>query len=477
MAQRTLGESVPGLPRAATSGTLNSTKPTAPDPSSMAAKHTLSRRHMLRGTGVALALPLLDCMQANAAPSTFAPRPKSDIVQPRLICCYVPNGVNIFEWTPSETGKAAELSPTLEPLAAHREQVSVISGLGHPASQGGHSGADTWLTGADLTAMPGADYTNSQSIDQLVAAVHGPQTRFASLQLSDQSGTGAAGHSHTLSFDASGTPLPAENSPRRLFERLFVKDSAADRAATLTRYAERRSILDAVLGEAKALNRRLGMVDRRKLEEYMGSVRATEESVERLQAWIDRPKPEVPETNLQLASQPGNAHDRPMWIDVMLELCYLAFLTDSTRVIAFEWSREAGGFGGGGENHHELSHHGGDAGMLAKLAVIDRFHVSRLARFLDLLTATHEADGTMLDRTAVLYGSGMNSGKGGEHSPRNLPLLVAGGEKLGLVHHQHLAFEEASHPPMANLLLTLAQASGCEIDRFADSTGTLTGLT
>jgi hypothetical protein len=305
----------------------------------MATQHTLSRRHMLRGAGVALSLPLLDCMQASAAPSTFTAWPKSDIVQPRLLCCYVPNGVNIFEWMPSEAGKAAALSPTLAPLSAHREHVSVISGLGHPASQGGHSGADTWLTGADLTAKPGADYTNSQSIDQLVAAVHGPHTRFASLQLSDQSGTGSAGHSHTLSFDASGTPLPAENSPRRLFERLFVKDSAADRQATLERYAQRRSILDAVLGEAKSLHRRLGSTDRQKLDQYLGSVRSTEQSIERLASWIDRPKPEVPETDLQLASQPGNAHDRPMWIDVMLELCYLAFITDSTRVIAFEWSR------------------------------------------------------------------------------------------------------------------------------------------
>lgn len=437
----------------------------------------LSRRHLLRGSGVALALPLLDCMQADAAPSTFKPWGESSIAQPRMICCYVPNGVNIMQWVPTDNGTAYTLSPTLEPLAAHREQFSVISGLGHPASQGGHSGADTWLTAADLTATPGADYTNTQSIDQLVAAVHGPHTRFPSLQLSDQSGTGAAGHSHTLSFDASGTPLPAENSPRRLFERLFVKDSASDREATLARYAERRSILDTVLGEAKRLERRLGAADKRKLDEYLGSVRATEQSVERLQAWIDRPKPEVPETDLQLSSQPGNAHDRPMWIDVMLELCYLAFITDSTRVISFEWSREAGGFGGGGENHHELSHHGGDADMLTKLAVIDRFHVSRLARFLDMLSATSEGDGTMLDRTAVLYGSGMNSGKGGEHSPKNLPLLVAGGSGLGLTHGQHLAFAEESHPPLSNVLLTLAQATGCETDRFADATGTLTGLT
>ncbi|MGL4551814.1 MAG: DUF1552 domain-containing protein, partial [Gemmataceae bacterium] len=193
-------------------------------------------------------------------------------------------------------------------------------------------------------------------------------------------------------------------------------------------------------------------------------------------AWVDVPKPKVPETGLQLASKPGDGHDRPMWLDVMLELTYLAFLTDTTRVVTFEWSREAGGYGGGGENHHELSHHGGDPGMLAKLAAIDRFHVGRLARFLTLLKATREAGGTMLSRTVVLFGSGMNSGLGGEHSPKNLPLLVAGGSKLGLKHAGHLAFDAAKHPPLANVLVTLGRAMGAEAKGFADATGTLTRL-
>ena len=160
----------------------------------------------------------------------------------------------------------------------------------------------------------------------------------------------------------------------------------------------------------------------------------------------------------------------------MLEISYLAFATDTTRVITFEWSREAGGFGGGGENHHELSHHGGDADMLKKLGVIDRFHLSKLARFLDLLKSTREENGSMLDQTMVLYGSGMNSGKGGEHSPRNLPTLVAGGRQLGLKHGQHLAFDVEKHPPLSNLLLSLIQAMGVESARFQDSTSTLTGL-
>ncbi|MEO8498780.1 MAG: DUF1552 domain-containing protein, partial [Planctomycetota bacterium] len=199
----------------------------------------LSRRHVLRGLGACLSLPLLDAMlpRVFARPSTYEPLKSSLGVQPRMICCYIPNGVNITEWVPETTGKDYKLSKSLEVLKDLRDDFTVISGIGHPASKGGHSGADTWLTGADLQAVPGSDYTNTISADQIVAEVHGKQTRFPSLQLSDSSGTGAAGHSHTLSFDHSGTPVPAEDSPRRLFERLFVPESADDRAATLRRYA------------------------------------------------------------------------------------------------------------------------------------------------------------------------------------------------------------------------------------------------
>ncbi len=438
----------------------------------------LSRRHALRGLGALVSLPLLDAMlpRAMCAPSQFTQLTKSVSAQPRMICCYVPNGVNILEWVPQETGKGYQLSPTLNTLKEHREDFTVVTGIGHPSSQGGHSGADTWLTGADLKAVPGSDYSNHISIDQVVAEVHGKQTRFPSLQLSDQSGTGSAGHSHTLSFDRSGTPLPAENSPQRLFERLFVPASAHDREATLKRYAEKKSILDSVLNDAKQLNQQLGKRDQQKLAEYFSSVRETELRVTRMEEWVDVPKPEIDSKYLQLGSQPGNAHDRPMWIDVMLEISYLAFLTDTTRVITFEWSREAGGYGGGGENHHELSHHGGDKEMLKKLAVIDSFHLSHLNRFMTMLKRTSEADSQMLDQTLVLFGSGMNSGAGGEHSPKNLPTLIAGGKKLGMKHGQHLGFDVDKHPPLNNLLLSMAQSMGVETDTFGDATGTLTGL-
>ncbi len=449
----------------------------------MTSKSQLDRRTILRGLGAAISLPLLDAMlpgithsRANAAPSQFKPSAASLAKQPRLMCCYVPNGVNIMQWVPQQTGVGYELSPTLRALEEHRQEFSVISGLGHKQSEGGHSGADTWLTGANLKAVPGSDYSNTISADQIVAAKHGVQTRFSSLQLSDQSGTGSAGHSHTLSFNASGTPIPSEDSPKRLFERLFVPESSKDRSATLQRYAEKKSVLDSVLGEANRLRGKLHGPDQQKLEQYLSSVRETEQRVERLEQWIDVPKPQIDAKDLQLASQPGNAHDRPMWIDVMLELSYLAFQTDTTRVITYEWSREAGGYGGGGENHHELSHHGGDAGMLEKLAQIDRFHVERLARFMSLLKETSDGDSNMLAQTMIVFGSGMNSGEGGEHSPKNLPLLVAGGSSFGLKHGQHLAFDENNHPPLSNVLLTLIQKMGIETHEFSDATSTLTGL-
>ncbi len=441
----------------------------------------ITRRHILRAAGASLMLPLLDIMTTPesraASESNFKPWQKSTLTQPRMIFCYVPNGVNIAEWVPKNAGANYTLSPTLKALERVRQEFAIISGLGHPHSEGGHSGADTWLTGANLKSRPGAEYSNSISVDQRAAIAFSKATRYPSLQLSDLSGTGGAGHSHTLSFDRNGTPLPAEDSPRRLFERLFVPDNAGDRSAALRRYNERRSILDEVAAEAKSLERKLGNEDRRKLDEYFQSVRDTEQQVGRLQGWIDIPKPKVTTEGLVLSFQPNNSHDRPMWLDVMLSLSYLAFITDTTRVISFQWSREAGGYGGGGENHHELSHHDGNPQKLAKLAEIDRFHLSRLERFITLLGNTREANGRMLDKTMILFGSGMNSGTGtGDHSPKNLPLLLAGGRSLGFKLGQHIAFDPEKHPPLSNVLLAMLQKAGVETEKFSDSTGTLNGL-
>jgi hypothetical protein len=434
---------------------------------------------MLRSAGAAIALPLLDAMLPStlAAPSTYKPAAQSVGTHPRMICCYVPQGVNIYDWFPKDAGPNWTLSPTLQGLSDFQSDFTLISGLGHPTATGGHEGADTWLTGVDLDATSGKDYQNGISVDQVAARVHENATRFPSLQLGIQSGTGESGKTRTLSFDVNGTALPAENRPQGVFDRLFTPDNAASRKATLQRYAERRSILDDLLAEAQSLNRKLGAADQRKLNEYLSSVRETERRVQRLTNWVDVPKPKVEAQGLQLGSDPTSAHDRMMWIDVMLELSYLAFQTDTTRVITFEWDTEPGGAGdGGADNHHELSHHGGDEKKLAGLTRIDRFYVARLSRFLSFLKQTKEADGSMLDSTMVLYGSGMNNGEGGGHSGKDLPFILAGGSKLGLKHGQHLKHEVDSKP-LSNVMLTVAQKMGVETDRFSDSTGTLTGLT
>jgi hypothetical protein len=432
----------------------------------------LSRRTLLRGAGACLALPFLEAMQSRIASAQSTSR--SVAPPPRMIYCYVPNGVNEDQWMPKAAGPNWTMSPTFEVLKEYRDDLTVLTGLGHPNSKGGHSGADTWLTGANLEGTAGKDYQNSISVDQIAAEVHGRHTRFASLELSFHGGTGAAGHSQTLAFDRTGTPLPAESSPQRLFDRLFAPDGQTAREAALRRYAERRSILDEILSEANSLHRQLGKSDQQKLDEYLGSVRQVEVGVQRLQSWVDIPKPEISRSGLQLNAQPSR-QDHSRWLDVMLELCFLALRTDTTRVITFEWAREGGDFGENGEDHHEFSHHLGDQKMLAKLAEIDRFRFRKLARFLERLKTTREADGTLLDNTMVLFGSGMNSGKGGGHSPKNLPLLLAGGRKRGLKHGSHLQFAIDS-TPMSNLLLTMIRAMGVEQKSFMDSTGTLRGL-
>lgn len=434
----------------------------------------LARRTVLRGLGVSIALPLLEAM----APRTLraASTAKGAKSAPRIIYCYVPNGVNIFDWIPKDTGNSYQLSPTLKVLEKHRDDFSVISGLSHHHAEGGHSGADTWLTGARLKSVPGKDYSNTISADQVIAEAIGAQTRFPSLELSDESGTGAALQTHTLAFDRNGTPLPAENSPQRLFERLFVPEDASSREAILQLYAEKRSILDNVLGEAKSLRGKLGVSDQQKLDEYLTSVRQTEQRLQRQVDWIDVPKPNVSADGLRLSSQPTTGRDRTAWLETMLDISYLALATDTTRVITFEWSTESHGFGGSGEGHHELSHHGGDAGMLAKLANIDRFHLTCLDRFLTKLKSAQEENQSLLDNTTVVYGSGMNNGERGGHLGTNLPLLVAGGKAQGYKHGHHLAHDPKKSPPLTNFLLSTIQKMGVETSTFQDSSGTLTGV-
>lgn len=435
----------------------------------------LSRRSFLRGTGISLALPLLDAM----LPSTLSAA--DEMTTPvRMAFLYVPNGVNIAQWTPQGEGRDWQPSTTLQPLADLKQDINVLTGLGHPNSKGGHSGADTWLTGANLAGTPGYDYRNSISADQVAAEVVGLKTRVPSLELSANNGTGSPGHSHTLSFSRSAVPLPAESDPRLVFERLFVDETGDTRKAKLQRFEEDKSILDLVINEANSLNRKLGKADQRKLDEYLTSIREVERRVKRAESWMDIPKPKIDGSNLKLDAKAHSARGRREYFRTMYDLMFLAFQSDVTRISAFTIGREAGGgrFAEIGINavHHELSHHGGDQGMLAQLAQIDKFHIENLAYFLNRLKSTKEGDATVLDRTMIMYGSGMNSGTGGGHSPKNLPLLFAGGSALGIKQGQHLK-NDVDSSPLSNVLLTMLQKIQLPHESFMDSTGTLTGLT
>lgn len=440
----------------------------------------LSRRSFLRGAGVSIALPMLEAMTPHRLSSQPLESGAADReLPPRVACCYIPNGVNIARWTPQGDGQSFPLSPTLEPLASLRQHVTVLTGLGHLRSDGGHFGADEFLTGADLDATPDRGYSNTVSVDQVAARTVGLQTRIPSLELSSNGGTGSAGHSHTLSFDDNGTPIPAECNPRRVFQRLFQNDDTTSRQRKLQNIEEDLSILDSVLQDASSLTRKLGRNDRRKLDEYLTSVREVERRVKQKESWLDVPRPRVDSGDLSLDASPDASHSRSRYFQTMFDLMFLAFQTDTTRVATFAMGREAGGGQydeiGVPDVQHSLSHHGGDPEMLDRLAKIDHFLVEQFAYFIGRLGGTTDGDGTLLDRTMVLFGSGMNNGDRGVHSPKNLPLLFAGGEKLGLRQGQHLRFKIDS-TPFSNVHRTILDRMGIRDIEFSDSTHVVTEM-
>ncbi len=446
----------------------------------MNAERGIKRRTILRGTGAAIVLPAFESLKP-----LFAAEPKPAKSKARMVCVYTPHGVRNSLWYPADTGPEYTLSPTLQGLEPVRDNVSVLTGLCHPrmSSNVGHAAAGRWLTGVregDRILVDFASPNQGLSMDQIAAIEIGNETRWPSLQLSTEAGAGIPGRSKTLSFNARGLPLPSMNKPRAVFDRLFVPDTPEDRAAERKRYQRRRSLLDNVLNETKALNRRLNKADRGRLEEYLESVREVERQLDRNQQWLDKPKPEIDASELQFAFK-----DRREFLKVMYDLILLALRTDSTRIVTMMAGVEVDlykwGEVGVNDTYHGLQHHGGNQGKLDGLAKVDKLEVDLLADFLKSLQETEEAQGSLLDRTMVLYGSGMNNGLGlkdgnGSHSTRKLPILLAGGNKLGIRQGQHLVYENDA-TPLCNLHVTMLQAMGIERDRFVDGTGRLDGLT
>ncbi len=447
----------------------------------------LGRRHFLRGVGAAMALPLLDAMMPMTASAAEATKPK------RSVFVYIPNGVNGMAWQCTKPGRDYELSPSLKPLAKHRDDFTVFSGLHHPNGLGqAHVCADTWLTGAKIDAQSARKYENTISCDQLMAEVTGLQTRFPSLELSISSGTGRPLNSSTLAFSRDGVPLPAEENPRQIFNRLFGAEVGGI-AAQRNRLAKRRSVLDEVLDEAKSLRLELGKDDKTKLDEYLHSVRDVEQRTERLDSWLDVPKPVV-DKKLEAPFQRDvpKAKAGEYW-RTMFDLIVLALRTDTTRVVTYMNGSEGNGLAipeiGITQARHGLSHHNGDPVVLERLAKSDAFIMEQFAHFLDELRAVKDGNEPLLDRTMVLFGSGMSYGH--SHANSNLPILLAGGRGLGLKHGQHIDYNKPhmkddytlsydewralcgkpkdEKARLSNVMLTMLQKMDVHAEKFVDS--------
>ena len=437
---------------------------------------------MLRGTGAAVALPLLDCMQPAAGADRSDSKPK------RSVFVYIPNGVNTLTWQITESGHDYRLTAPMQSLEKHRDVITPISGLHHPDVLGKHHNCDkVWLTGADVPADGGA-FRNTVSADQLMAEVQGPHTRYASLEIAITGGS--------LAWSREGIQLPAERKPRDIFNRLFGAEPGGKEAAG-RRLNRRAGVLDVILDDAKALRKSIGREDRNKLDEYLTAVRQVEIRTERAENWLDIPKPDV---DARLAAHLSRNIDTKAAGDyyrTIYDLMVLALQTDMTRVITCMTGSESHGLAipeiGVAQTRHELSHHNGDPEQLRRLTETDTFLVEQFSYFLDQLSSRREGDESLLDTTQILWGSGMAYGH--SHGNANLPLILAGGRSLGAEHGRHIDFNlpkigqynmadakahysVCSRPVdsdarLSNLLLTMLQRADVETDSFCDSLTTI----
>jgi hypothetical protein len=442
-------------------------------------KRCVARRTVLRGIGATLALPLLDSM----VPAFALPSQKAVLAVPKLGFVYVGNSASTPGfWTPAATGESYELTPILQPLSPFRDRVLVVSGLDNRPGEawlgepgGGHarcSGA--FLTGVHAKPTEGADLGAGVSVDQIAASHIGRQSQLASLELTldspDVVGTCDAGFScaytNTISWRGASSPLPMENNPRAVFERLFGDSGSTDPGVRLRRMLEHRTILDSISDKIADLQRELGAQDRIKLSNYLEAIRDIER---RIQNAEDQGIRQVPEAT-QPAGIPESFEEH---VKLMFDLQVLAYQTETTRVITLMLVRELSNRTypeiGVPEPHHEVSHHQDSADRLAKLATINTYHMTLFAEYLNKLRATSDGDGTLLDHTLILYGSGM--GNSNLHEPRDLPILLAGGAAAGLKAGRHVRCHEGT--PLANLYVTMLGKLGIPVEQFGDSTGSV----
>ncbi len=412
--------------------------------------YQISRRKFLRGVGVTLTLPLLDAM----LPRVFAAEAKAGPPR-RMLCIDATLGLHAENLFPKQTGRDYEMTPYLKVIEEFRNDFTIFSGLSHPEVDGSHSSVSSFLTAAPHPAA--ASFKNTISLDQLALEKLIPDTRFTSLQLT--SGKGGKG----LSYSRSGVMIPADDSPAKLFRRLFINGTPDEVQTQMQRLKQGESVLDTVLGEARKLQSEIGPRDREKLDQYFTSVREVEKRLHKSEEWAQRPKPVVDAKPPVDIPNPADVVGRTR---AMFSLIRLALQTDSTRLITMnlEGHNLVPPIEGVSVDWHNLSHHGQDPDKLAQLRIIELEQMKLLASLLGELRQSREEGGTLLDHTTVLFAS--NLGNASSHDTKNMPVIVAGG---GFKHGQHLAFDPQKNPPLCNLYVQLLQRLGVEADQFASS--------
>ena len=439
----------------------------------------MPRRTVLRGLGATLALPLLDSMvPALTALSRTAAAPIR-----RLGVFYVPNGMSMPYWSPPQVGPLTELPPTLRSLAGLEERVLMCGALDDEAANlvtggGDHArSAGTFLTCVPFKLTTGADVYASVSMDQIAARELAKETQLASIELGIESnamlGSCDAGascaYTNTVAWRTPTTPLPVENDPRAVFERLFGTSGSTDPAARLARMRKDRSVLDAVNEELSDLEREIGPGDRLKLDEYLSAVRDAERRIEMAERQNTR--------ELPLVDQPiGTPNDYAEHAKLMMDLLALAYQTDLTRISTFMLAREVSARAypeiGVSDSHHPLSHHQDKPANLERLHKVNEYHFRQFAHLVRKLAATPEGDGTMLDSTLLLYGTGISDSN--THFHDDLPVALIAGKNTGVTGGRYVRYPRGT--PIANLYITILDKMGFPLEKFGDSTGMLKDL-
>ena len=436
----------------------------------------LDRRHALRAMGTSISLPFLECMVPLRAAEANTETPR------RSAFIYLANGVHSLNYQITKPGKGYEFSRSLKPLEKHREVITPISGLHHPGALGhDHSCISVWLTGGKL----GPNERNTISVDQKMAEITAPHTRYPSIDIA-LTGT-------SLAWTADGVRLPPMRRCSEIFASMF-EEPRGGKGAQRRNLRRKGSVLDANLDEVRQLDKSLGSEDKGRMGQYLTSVREAEIRTRRADAWLDTPLPDISDADRKRTNRDIAATMAGDYFRTVYDLIVLAFQTDVTRVATFSLGGEGDAFSipeiGITESRHQLSHHGGDPGYMEKLTNYDTFAIEQYGYFLTRLAETKDLNGKpLLNSTMSLFGSGMSYGH--SHGNANLPLVLAGGSDLGLNHGGHLDFNQGhfkgyqldkpgehyalcSRPAnpnahMSNLLLLMAQRMGVETDTFGDS--------